>query len=230
MGVSQVDNTYLIHHGIKGQKWGVRRYQNEDGSYTNAGRRRLRGSERTQNKIDRIQKRIDKSDHNVIARNTINDYRRGKLQELTWKRDYQKSKEQYKDTRKAYKRGEADRSQVRKDQSSMYDNRNRYQNSKYVRDWTNAMLPFTGRQMAGGYERRRSVGYSVAESALKSVGAAALTYASFRLAKKGAIAVGNKAYDSILDEAIRRQQESHRYPRLPRGETSFITDFNYTIS
>lgn len=30
----------LIHHGIKGQKWGVRRYQNEDGSLTPSGRRR----------------------------------------------------------------------------------------------------------------------------------------------------------------------------------------------
>ena len=25
---------YLAHHGIKGQKWGHRRYQNEDGSVT----------------------------------------------------------------------------------------------------------------------------------------------------------------------------------------------------
>jgi hypothetical protein len=25
---------YIIHSGVKGQKWGVRRYQNEDGSYT----------------------------------------------------------------------------------------------------------------------------------------------------------------------------------------------------
>lgn len=32
--------SYLCHHGIKGQKWGVRRFQNEDGSYTEAGKQR----------------------------------------------------------------------------------------------------------------------------------------------------------------------------------------------
>lgn len=30
----------LYHHGIKGQKWGIRRYQNEDGSLTPAGKKR----------------------------------------------------------------------------------------------------------------------------------------------------------------------------------------------
>lgn len=30
----------LYHHGIKGQKWGVRRYQNEDGSLTTLGKMR----------------------------------------------------------------------------------------------------------------------------------------------------------------------------------------------
>lgn len=30
---------YIAHHGIKGQKWGVRRYQNPDGSLTEEGRK-----------------------------------------------------------------------------------------------------------------------------------------------------------------------------------------------
>lgn len=30
----------LYHHGIKGQKWGVRRWQNEDGTFNTAGKKR----------------------------------------------------------------------------------------------------------------------------------------------------------------------------------------------
>lgn len=30
----------LRHHGIKGMKWGRRRFQNKDGSYTSAGKKR----------------------------------------------------------------------------------------------------------------------------------------------------------------------------------------------
>lgn len=30
----------IYHYGIKGQKWGVRRFQNSDGSLTNAGKKR----------------------------------------------------------------------------------------------------------------------------------------------------------------------------------------------
>lgn len=34
------EKDYLAHHGIKGQKWGIRRFQNKDGTLTAAGKKR----------------------------------------------------------------------------------------------------------------------------------------------------------------------------------------------
>lgn len=36
----QTSNNTLTHWGIKGQRWGVRRYRNEDGTLTEAGKKR----------------------------------------------------------------------------------------------------------------------------------------------------------------------------------------------
>lgn len=44
IGNIMCDPNYLEHHGILGMKWGVRRYQNEDGTLTSAGKARY-GSE-----------------------------------------------------------------------------------------------------------------------------------------------------------------------------------------
>lgn len=47
MNYTQVRPPYsneLYHHGIKDQKWGVRRYQNPDGSLTAEGKKRYRNA------------------------------------------------------------------------------------------------------------------------------------------------------------------------------------------
>ena len=44
-----MDNDYLEHHGIKGQKWGVRRFQNPDGTWTDAGKKRYLNEDGTLN-------------------------------------------------------------------------------------------------------------------------------------------------------------------------------------
>lgn len=64
-----MDNTNLQHAGIKGMRWGVRRYQNKDGSLTPAGRKRY-GS------------RFDKEDDDIDEEEVKKRYEEGKQKAL----------------------------------------------------------------------------------------------------------------------------------------------------
>lgn len=60
----------LYHHGILGQRWGVRRWQNADGSYTAAGERHYGIGRRIRNTLGTISKHYSRNLNNVdIPRN-----------------------------------------------------------------------------------------------------------------------------------------------------------------
>ena len=53
-----INHGYLAHHGILGQKWGVRRFENPDGSLTQAGKKRYR-KEHQNEYVDTIDKYME---------------------------------------------------------------------------------------------------------------------------------------------------------------------------
>ena len=69
------NNTVLSHHGILGQKWGVRRYQNADGTLTAAGKRRLDGKVNFDNQGKLADDRAKNNAKGYIHANVAADYK-----------------------------------------------------------------------------------------------------------------------------------------------------------
>ena len=60
--------TYLIHYGIQGQKWGVRRFQNEDGTYTDDGLLRRKEQNHFVKEQTKTNRKFDKLTDKIQAR------------------------------------------------------------------------------------------------------------------------------------------------------------------
>ena len=83
---------YLMHHGIKGMKWGVRRYRNNDGSLTSAGRQRYESARRGM-KFDSDGKMLIRDVDTKTTRRVKKDW--NKMDDRSFRQKYQVSKEAY---------------------------------------------------------------------------------------------------------------------------------------
>lgn len=82
---------FLYHHGILGQKWGVRRYQNYDGTYTQAGLARYK------------QKYSDYEEKRNTLKNARVSYKEGSMSKEDYKTAKKASSESKKAVNQAYK-------------------------------------------------------------------------------------------------------------------------------
>lgn len=78
----------LYHFGIKGMRWGVRRYQNPDGSLTNAGKKRLKKGQTSNKKTDSSNKSSTKSSSTKTVKDMSDDELRQAINRLQLEQQY----------------------------------------------------------------------------------------------------------------------------------------------
>ena len=131
------DTNELYHFGIKGQKWGIRRYQNEDGSLTPAGKKRygkMSNDELQKTLYKQVKKaRADQSNwsnqwnvNNTIGKNSkaVEDRYREDLQKYRSSDKYKRAVKKMSELDKKAEKGAIDRDQYdkqyKKIQKSIY--------------------------------------------------------------------------------------------------------------
>ena len=78
----------LTHHGIKGMRWGVRRYQNKDGSLTKAGRKKMAKLDKEYSKLTGQNRNRNTESPNTRLSKMSDDEIRSRINRINLERDY----------------------------------------------------------------------------------------------------------------------------------------------
>lgn len=70
------NDEYLAHHGVLGMHWGIRRYQNMDGTLTSVGKARYKTDSKFKAKIDNYKRKDEliSEGHSKFSANLVNHY------------------------------------------------------------------------------------------------------------------------------------------------------------
>lgn len=100
------EHNYLCHYGIKGMKWGIRRYQNPDGSLTSAGKAKYGTKSNLKKHIKgEISKQKELQEEGMVAQKTYDKARKRltKAENKYYKKGSEKAATQLRAARNAEK-------------------------------------------------------------------------------------------------------------------------------
>ena len=98
----------LMHHGIQGQKWGVRRFQNEDGSLTTEGKKRYGSLVDAMAKSKKAAENRDKKLKELVEYRKSKGYKgKNAIDEYNFDKEQIKKDENFKKLRSDYSRAES---------------------------------------------------------------------------------------------------------------------------
>ena len=136
----------IKHHGIKGQKWGVRRFQNKNGSLTSAGKKRYNDDE-----YDEERERLEQE---IAARRGVKYVRKTKKErEAEDAENERQEKERRSKEDAAYKRTEDKMKEVDKKLQAKYDFNSSDDVDKYYKEYDEEWFKIL-------YEERKKEGLS----------------------------------------------------------------------
>ena len=191
---------YLAHHGILGMKWGVRRYQNEDGSLTSAGRTHYGIGDKLKDYARSATRSASAAANKSLAGLGVEAAMRGTIAKNKFDRSRLNAKLKFNEM---YEKGDSIA-------GGKYDKvRGRLTKSNLSRDFQDALLNAGVKRE--GFNKKMS---SKAQDALLNLGIKGETSLNKLLSSDSYKTLSSKGQDFVLNSAIKGQDAYKKFSSL----------------